>query len=93
MKWRNHALMGASIAVMMDLKPAEILYCFVGANLPDQLESIGRVRIIPHRTITHELFLWLVPFAVLLFLPDFLSFIPRVLSVSSGRASYDLLTI
>ena len=69
MKWRNHALMGVSIAIMMDLNPWEVGLCAFGSNLPDQLEKIGRFRIFGHRALTHELLLWLVPFVTFLLLP------------------------
>ena len=61
MKWRNHALMAGATAFVMGLHPVEIAYCMAGANLPDQLEKIGRVRIAAHRTWTHELLVWLLP--------------------------------
>ncbi len=37
------------------------------AALPNQLEVIGRMRIIAHRTLTHELLLWLVPLFFLMY--------------------------
>ena len=44
------------------------------AALPDQLETIGRMRIAAHRTLTHELLFWLFPLFFLMFfsslLPD-----------------------
>ncbi|GLI34429.1 metal-dependent hydrolase [Desulforhabdus amnigena] len=81
MKWRNHAIMAASIAVMMQLYPAEILYCASFAGLPDQLESIGRVRILAHRTWTHEVFVWLVPLLVFYAFPNVLASVPRLFSI------------
>ena len=69
MKWRNHALMGVSIALMMDLKPLEVGLCALGSNLPDQVEKIGPFRIFGHRALTHELLLWLIPPAAFLVVP------------------------
>lgn len=79
MKWRNHAVMAASIAFMMGLYPVEILYCASFAALPDQLEVVWGVRIFAHRTWTHEVLVWLVPLLVLLACPLVLPGIPRVL--------------
>ncbi len=41
------------------------------AVLPDQLETIGGIRIFAHRALTHELLLWLIPILSLMFLPSF----------------------
>ena len=73
MKWHNHMLMAGSCTVLLNLHPAEILYCMAAAALPDQLEVIGGMRMIAHRTLTHELLLWLIP---LLFLLSFSSLLP-----------------
>ena len=42
------------------------------AALPDQLETIGGIRIIAHRTLTHELLLWLILLFCLMFSPSLL---------------------
>jgi hypothetical protein len=73
LKWHNHMLMAGSCSVFLNLHPAEIAYCMAAAALPDQLETIGRIRIIAHRTLTHELLVWLVP---LLFVMFFSSHLP-----------------
>jgi hypothetical protein len=84
--------MAGSIAVLMDLHAVEVLYCMAGANLPDQMEKIGRFRIADHRTWTHELLLWLTPLVLLQCFPHFLPAIPRVLSLSTpGHALQDVL--
>jgi hypothetical protein len=57
--------MAGAIALMMDLRPSEIAYCVAAVNLPDQLETVGRVRVVRHRTWTHELFVWLLPLVFL----------------------------
>jgi hypothetical protein len=93
MKWRNHALMAGSIAVMMNLSPAEIMYCAAGAGLPDQIEKIGKVRIIAHRTWTHELLLWLVPLLLLLIFPQFVPGIPEFLSIPAGPEFREIFTV
>lgn len=80
MKWRNHAIMAGSIAIMLHLHPAEIAVCVAGASLPDQMEQIGRVRIIPHRTLTHELLLWLVPLVVFFYFPHLVAVVPPKLA-------------
>lgn len=43
-----------------------------GAALPDQLEVIGGMRIVAHRTLTHELLLWLIPLLFLMFFSNLL---------------------
>ena len=67
-------LMAGSCTVLLNLHPAEILYCMTASALPDQLETIGGMRIMAHRTLTHELLLWLIPLFFLMFfsslLPD-----------------------
>lgn len=91
MKWRNHALMAGSIAVILDLYPVEIFFCVAGANLPDQMETIGKFRLVRHRSWTHELLLWLAPLLILQLFPDFLPVIPRVFSLSSpNQAMYKI---
>ena len=74
MKWHNHMLMAGSCTVLLNLHPAEIIYCMATAALPDQLETIGKIRIVAHRTLTHELLFWLFPLFFLMFfsslLPD-----------------------
>lgn len=72
MKWKNHALTAGSMAVILNLYPLEVLYCLAGANLPDQMEKIGKTRIFKHRTLTHELLLWLLPVLVLFYAPHLL---------------------
>ncbi len=73
MKWRNHMLMAGSCAVLLNMHPVEIIYCMAAAALPDQLEAPGGERLTAHRTLTHELLLWLVP---LVFLRFFSNLIP-----------------
>ena len=63
-------LMAGSISTMMNLRPSEIVYCTLAATLPDRLESIWGIRIIPHRTLTHEVLLWLAPLLLLRFFPQ-----------------------
>ena len=79
MKWRNHAIMAGSISFMMGLHPVEILYCVAGANLPDQLEKVGKYRLLGHRTWTHELLLWLLPLLLLLAPFNAAQVLPRIL--------------
>ena len=85
--------MAGSIAVLLDLHPAEILYCISAANLPDQMEKIGRFRIASHRTWTHELLLWLTPLILLQLFPTFLPSIPRVISLTTSNPSLDQITV
>ena len=85
--------MAGSIAVLMDLHPAEILFCMAAANLPDQMEKIGKFRIASHRTWTHELLLWLVPLVLLQFFPGFLPAIPRVISLSTSNPDIHQISI
>ena len=68
-------LMAGSCAVLLNLHPAEILCCMATAALPDQLEMVGGMRIIAHRTLTHELLVWLVPFFLVM---SFFSHLPSV---------------
>jgi hypothetical protein len=65
-------LMAGSCSVLLNLHPVEILYCMGAAALPDQLETIGRVRIIAHRTLTHELLVWLIPLFFMMFFSNHL---------------------
>ncbi len=65
-------LMAGSCSVLLNLFPVEIAYCMATAALPDKLETIGRVRIIAHRTWTHELLVWLVPLILVMFSPSLL---------------------
>ncbi len=58
MKWRHHSFLAASAAILSGMSFAEAFYCACFANLPDQIESVGRVRIFRHRTWTHDLALW-----------------------------------
>jgi hypothetical protein len=63
-------LMAGSCAVLLNMHPVEILYCTAAAALPDQLETVGGERIAAHRTLTHDLLLWLTPLIVLRFFPN-----------------------
>lgn len=83
-------LMAGSIATIMNLPPSEIAYCMAAAGLPDSLETIGKVRIIPHRTLTHELLLWLAPLLVCLYFPYI---IPQYALHSFGNATHGYLTL
>lgn len=88
MKWKNHALVAGSIATIMGLHPAEIIYCMAASGLPDQMEMIGRTRIIAHRTWTHELLLWLAPMAICLMFPHIIpEYIVRSWGASHGYAT------
>jgi len=93
LKWRNHSLMAGSIALLMDLYPAEIIFCVAAVNFPDQMEMIGKHRIIGHRTWTHEVLLWLVPFLLFLGFPHIWPVIPRVLSIPVTPSLRKFLTI
>jgi len=64
--------MAGSCTVLLNLHPAEIIYCMTTSALPDQLEMIGGIRIIAHRTLTHELLLWLIPLFALMFFSNLL---------------------
>lgn len=81
MKWRNHMLMSGSIAVLCGFSPLAVAYCAGASALPDQLETIGPIRIIPHRTITHELGLWLAGIALGAWFP-FLEHLPPLLAAT-----------
>lgn len=67
MKWRNHMLMAGSCAILLNMHPAEIIYCSAAAALPDRMETPGGERIAAHRGMTHELLLWLAPLVFLMF--------------------------
>lgn len=69
--WHNHMLMAGACAVLLNLHPSEVIYCMAAAALPDRLETIGRIRIFAHRTITHELLIWLIPILALVYFPRF----------------------
>ncbi len=76
-------LMAGSCSVLLNLCPVEIAYCMAAAALPDQLEMVGRVRIIAHRTWTHELLVWLIPLIFVMFSSSLPS--NSYLSVGLGR--------
>lgn len=65
-------LTAGSCAVLLNMHFAEVVYCMAAAALPDRLETIGGVRIFAHRTVTHELLLWLIPLLALMLFPRFL---------------------
>lgn len=67
-------LMAGSCATLLGMHPAEIIYCTAAAALPDRLEAPGGVRLVAHRTVTHDLLLWGAP---LLFLMFFSDYVPR----------------
>lgn len=77
MKWRNHAIMAGAVALMMDLRPAEIAYCVIAVNLPDQIEKIGGIRVARHRSWTHELLVWLLPLLCLRAFPAVIFNVPQ----------------
>ncbi|MHC1726081.1 MAG: hypothetical protein AB9866_08775 [Syntrophobacteraceae bacterium] len=81
LKWRNHAIMAGAIVLMMDLGPAEIAYCVIAVNLPDQIEKIGGIRVARHRTWTHELLVWLLPLLCLRPFPNIVFNAPQLLSL------------
>jgi membrane-bound metal-dependent hydrolase YbcI (DUF457 family) len=58
MKWKHHSIFAASMASLLGMNVVDVVYCACLANLPDQMETIGRVRIVRHRTLTHDLGLW-----------------------------------
>lgn len=58
MTWKHHSILAASVASLLGMTLAEVVYCACLANLPDQMESIGPVRIFRHRAWTHDLALW-----------------------------------
>lgn len=68
MKWKHHSIFAASTAALLGLGLAEVVYCAVLANLPDQMETVGPVRLFRHRTWTHDLALWGGACACLFFL-------------------------
>jgi hypothetical protein len=76
---------------MLNLHPSEVLYCMVAANLPDQLEKIGRLRLVAHRTWTHELILWLVPLIFVGVGAHVFSFMPQAIILSHAVAFQKLL--
>lgn len=78
MKWKNHSLMAGSIAIMLNLHPAEIAFCMVGASLPDRLETPFGIRIMKHRTVTHELLLWMIPCLFFMLSKHFGHFLPGI---------------
>jgi hypothetical protein len=58
MKWKHHSILAASVASLAGMNLAEVIYCALFANLPDQMESIGPLKLFRHRTWTHDLGLW-----------------------------------
>jgi hypothetical protein len=58
MTWKHHSILAASVASLWGMNLAEVIYCALLANLPDQMESIGPIRVFRHRTWTHDLGLW-----------------------------------
>ena len=58
MKWKHHTIFAASTAYLFGLDLAEVVYCACLTNLPDQMETVGPVRLFRHRTWTHDLGLW-----------------------------------
>lgn len=56
MKWRNHQIVTFSAVYSLSGGLISAIAAFVGSVLPDVLEFRG---IVPHRTITHSLWLWL----------------------------------
>ncbi len=84
MKWKNHALMAGSLAVLLNLYPLEIAYSVLASHLPDQMEKIAGHRVISHRTWTHEVLLWLFPLLLVQLFPQWL---PGQLSLSVGNVT------
>jgi membrane-bound metal-dependent hydrolase YbcI (DUF457 family) len=58
MKWKHHSILAASVASLLGMNLAEVIYCACFANLPDQMESVGPFRLFRHRTWTHDIGLW-----------------------------------
>ncbi len=79
LKWRNHAIMAGAVALMMDLRPAEIAYCVIAVNLPDQIEKIGGIRVARHRSWTHELLVWLLLLLCLRAFPGIVFNVPQLM--------------
>lgn len=56
MKWRNHQIVTASAVYSLSGGLLSAFAAFVGSVLPDVLEFRG---VVPHRTLTHSLWVWL----------------------------------
>jgi hypothetical protein len=72
MRWRSHALVTGCFLSMAGCGLGELAVAMICSAAPDWVEApLGRVRLLGHRGISHELLVWLVPFVALrLLLPS-----------------------
>ena len=59
MTWKSHILFAGTLAFALRFSPPEVLCISALSTLPDRMESIGPLRILRHRGISHDLALWI----------------------------------
>jgi len=78
MTWKSHILFAGTLAFALGFSPPEVLCISALSTLPDRMESIGPLRILRHRGISHDLALWIFLFLVALLL-EVRGIVPRAL--------------
>jgi len=58
MIWATHILSAAFLAERLGADLPSIAACAAGGVLPDWIETIGRIRILRHRGLSHSVLLW-----------------------------------
>ncbi len=59
MTWKSHVFFSGALAFALGFSPPEVVCISALSTLPDRMESIGPLRILRHRGISHDLALWI----------------------------------
>ena len=62
MIWQNHILFGTSCGLFFSAPIEAFPLLILGSVVPDRIETLRRFRILPHRTLSHSILLWVLVF-------------------------------